>query len=146
MKKFVMILVSALMLSLLAGTALAAEISDPEHFFGGVVDWGSRGYRGELKSNPREAMEAYVDILQKDYDMTLLSIRPDEEDYCWQLQAPDGTEIVVRCVEDGIYYSYVLTEPKQAVVTVQREKWDWDRNVLAGEQDVTVLPDFVQQD
>ena len=71
---------------------------------------------------------------------------PDEEDYRWQSQAKDGTEIVVRCVEDGISYSYVLTETKQAVVTVQREKWDWDRQVLMGERDVTVLPDFVQQD
>ena len=49
--------------------------------WGDVVDWGSRGYRGELESDPREAMEAYVDLLQKDDGMTLLNSMPGEEDY-----------------------------------------------------------------
>ena len=139
MKKIWCLLALCLLLPL---TALAADVPDPETFFGEGGRWHeatSPTYRHVMDRDPKAALTAYVELLQEEYGMTLAKVKSGEEQYYWKLSAKDGTEITVECAVDGAqYYTFVIVS--EAVNTVVAEVWDWDKNALAGEN-VTILPD-----
>lgn len=146
-----MILAAALMLCLLAGPALAAEIPDPDFYFNAAGrrydSSDSILYRYTFDRDPQAAVRAYVDILRDSYGISPVSNYDDGEGM-WVLEARDGTDVeVIYTPGDGSYTVYVTAYAPSADWKAA-EAWDWNRNAVAGGESavVTVLPDFLKHD
>lgn len=150
MKRLVMILVASLLLSLLAGAALAAEIPDPDFYFNAGADKQTSEtdiiYDYAFQADPRAAVEAYVALLTDTYGFALTDSYLEPEVAQWRLESA-AEKLSVAYDQGGSGY-FVNLWVSAGISCKSAEAWDWSKNALAGaqSQDITVLPDFLKHD
>ena len=137
-----------LALCLLPLTALAAEVPDPEFYFNAGAEKSTEGkynvYAYAFDADPRAAAEAYVKLLTDSYGFELTDSYEEDELATWRLS--NGSEKVrVDYENDGGDPALTLSLSTTLSCTAA-ETWDWQKSAIAGETDLTLLPDFLQYD
>lgn len=150
MKKCVWILAAALTLCLLAGTAMAAEMPDPDFYFNAGAEKQTSGanvvYDYAFEADPRAAVEAYVALLTDSYGFALTDSYLEPELAQWRLE--NAAEKISVAYDQGSGGYCVSLRVSKSVSCQSAEAWDWAKNAIADSEsnDISVLPDFLKHD
>lgn len=124
MKKLCAFLLMALMMVPVWAGADDYFIPDPGHFFGEtMVKTSSRNYTMYFDKDPRDMFNAYVSLLQTDYEMKKLSITDTDHIFTYDGVHDSGVTISYISSKDGYRIDVTL---HSLVSTGNREQYDPD--------------------